>query len=65
MAIVLATKEEHLAGANYIAQVGFDVRSFDTPEQVEAWIGQRRMGEHATVWSDQGLDCDDFVPIPY
>lgn len=61
--IELATKEEHLAGANYIVTVDSrDSYEAETPEEVWEIIGKQRFGSLHYVTSPVGLDTSEFVP---
>lgn len=62
--IELATKQEHLAGANYIVTINCrDQYSADTPDEAWRIIGEQPFGAGHIVTSPVGLNVSEFIPF--
>lgn len=62
MAIQIASRSEHLAGANFLVHVNHETHAADT--EAEAWeiIGRAPFGSPHSVSSPTGMDVGDFIP---
>jgi hypothetical protein len=63
MAIQIASRAEHVAGANYLVCINSrETHTADTEAEVWEIIGRQPFGSGYLVTSPAGLDVYDFIP---